>query len=102
MAVGEIGLVVRFVVRLPISSPAFPAIPFTSNARMSSGGGRDGSRARPHPPHRGVRIVWVDVRRPDDVGKAHSTEWRVPRVARASNLIRWPRTRGGRSNAGKG
>jgi hypothetical protein len=35
---------------------------------------------------RGVRIVWVDVRRSNDVGKQHGTERRFTRTSRENNL----------------
>jgi hypothetical protein len=37
-------------------------------------------------PIRGVRIVWVDVRRPNDVGKEHGTERRLAWISHESNL----------------
>jgi len=36
----------------------------------------------------GVRIVWVDVRRTNDVGETDGTEWRMARISHLANLAR--------------
>jgi len=98
MAVGELGFVVALVVRLDhliAGVPRDPVYPERANVEVTA---HEMEVARAQTlPVRGVRIVRVDVRRPNDVGKEHRTERRFAGVGHE----RKPRRSPSRSQPGK-
>jgi hypothetical protein len=81
VAVGEVGLVVGLVVRLHhlvARATRDPVHPEGMNVEVAADE-MEVPRAGALP-LRGVRIVWVNVRRPDDIRKQHGTERRFVRV----------------------